>query len=225
MRELILKMSVSLDGFVGGPAGEIDWVFSGDQEAIAWSVETVGNASLHIMGSRTFRDMAAFWPTSTQVFAPPMNQIPKAVFSKQGPAVLKAAGTTKALEDARTDAGSTHAGRPQPGAESWSEAYVASGDLADEIARLKARDGKPILAHGGAAFARSLIAQGLVDEYALLVHPVVLGKGLPIFSDVAPPRRLKRISSRAFPGGLAGADLSSGVTTSEHFSTPNNSLL
>ncbi|RDL51169.1 hypothetical protein BLJAPNOD_02299 [Ensifer sp. M14] len=201
MRELILKMSVSLDGFVGGPQGEIDWVFSGDQEAIAWSVETVGNASLHIMGSRTFKDMAAFWPTSTQVFAPPMNRIPKAVFSRQGSAVLKVAGATKALEDARTDAGVTYPETLQPGAESWSEAYVASGDLAGEIARLKAGDGKPILAHGGAAFARSLIAEVLVDQYALLVHPVVLGKGLPIFSGVTSPRRLELISSRAFPGG------------------------
>jgi dihydrofolate reductase len=201
MRELILKMSMSLDGFVGGPGGEIEWVFSGDQKAIAWSVDTVSNASLHIMGSRTFKDMAAFWPTSTQVFAPPMNRIPKAVFSRRGPAVLKTAETTNALKDAEADAGTTRSGELQPGAESWTEAYVASGDLADEIARLKAGDGKPIVAHGGAGFARSLIAGDLVDQYALLVHPVVLGKGLPIFSEVAPSRRLKLVSSTPFPGG------------------------
>lgn len=201
MRELILKMSLSLDGFVGGPEGEIEWLFGVDQAATAWTVETVWNASLHIMGSRTFRDMAAFWPTSTEVFAPPMNQIRKAVFSKQGPAILNATGTTKPLEDARANAGSTQSGQLQPGAESWGEAYVASGDLADEIAKLKARDGKPIIAHGGAGFARGLIARELVDQYALLVHPVVLGRGLPIFSDVVPPRRLKLISATAFPGG------------------------
>jgi len=89
MRDLILKMSVSIDGFVGGPDGGIKWVFDSDQEATAWIVKTVWNASLHIMGSRTFHDMAAYWPTSTEVFAPPMNQIPKAVFSRQGPAILK----------------------------------------------------------------------------------------------------------------------------------------
>jgi dihydrofolate reductase len=179
MRDLILKMSVSIDGFVAGPDGGIKWVFGKDQEAKAWSVEAVSNASLHIMGSRTFHDMAAYWPTSTDIFALPMNQIPKAVFSKQGPAILKAAGATA----------------------SWAQAYVASGDLAEEIAKLKAQDGKPIMAHGGAGFARSLIAHDLVDRYVLLVHPVVLGKGLPIFSDLATPRRLKLISSRAFPGG------------------------
>ena len=104
MRDLILKMSLSIDGFVGGPDGGIKWVFDNDQEATAWTVETVWNASLHIMGSRTFHDMAAYWPTSTEVFAPPMNRIPKAVFSRQGPAILKAADTTASLRDARANA-------------------------------------------------------------------------------------------------------------------------
>jgi len=191
-------MSVSLDSFVSGPEGEAKWIFSGDQEAIAWKVENAWNAGLHIMGSRTFQGMAAFWPTATGVFAPPMNQIPKAVFSKQGPAILKAATTT--LRDAQAQAGDTQTGL-QPGAESWAEAYVASGDLADEITKLKAQDGKPIIAHGGAAFARSLVAQNLVDEYVLLVYPIALGKGVPIFSDLPAPRPLKLVRSRAFPLG------------------------
>ncbi|HEV2503567.1 MAG TPA: dihydrofolate reductase family protein [Mesorhizobium sp.] len=187
MRELILTMTMSLDGFVCGPNGEADWIRDGDQEAMAWKLENLSNAGLHIMGSRTFRSMAAYWPTATGVFAPLMNQIPKAVFSRQGPAVLKAIGTPS--------------GQPQPRAESWSEAYVASGSLADEIARLKSQDGKPIVAHGGAAFARSLIAEALVDQYRLVVHPLALGKGLPIFADLVSPARLKRIDSKTFPLG------------------------
>jgi dihydrofolate reductase len=201
MRDLILKMSISIDGFVGGVDGSIKWIFGNDQEAIAWTLETVWNASLHIMGSRTFQDMAAFWPTSTEVFAPPMNQIPKAVFSRQGPAFLKTVNTTAALKDARANAGAGQPVELQPGAESWAETYVASGDLAEEIAKLKAQEGKPIVAHGGASFARALVAQGLVDQYALLVHPVALGKGLPIFSDLAMPRPLRLITSKNFPGG------------------------
>ena len=198
MRKLILKMSMSLDGFVGGPEGQAGWVFGADAEAVAWTVETVWNASLHIMGSHTFRDMAAYWPTSTEVFAPPMNQIPKAVFSRQG---LTAAATTRALTDARAQAGDTQTGQLQAGAESWAQAYVAAGDLTDEINGLKAQDGKPIVAHGGAGFARSLIVRDLVDEYALLVHPIALGKGLPIFSDLPAPRRLELVSAKVFPGG------------------------
>ena len=201
MRKLILTMSISLDSFVSGLDGDIKWVFTGDQEAVVWKVENLWNAGLLIMGSSSFQSMATFWPTSTMVFAPPMNQIPKAVFSKQGPAILKAAVTAREIKDAQAQAGDTQTGQLQPGAESWAQAYVASGDLADEINRLKAQDGKPIIALGGASFARSLIAQNLVDEYALLVHPIALGKGVPIFSDLPAPRPLKLVSSRTFPLG------------------------
>jgi dihydrofolate reductase len=194
-------MSMSIDGFVADPDSGLKWIFDKDEEAAAWTVETVWNASLHIMGSRTFHDMAGFWPFSTDVFAPPMNQIPKAVFSKLGPAILAAATTTQGLKDAQADAGTGQTKVMQPGGESWAEAYVASGDLAEEIAKLKAQDGKPIIAYGGASFARSLAAQGLVDQYHLRVHPVALGKGLPLFSDLATPRQLKLISSKAFPAG------------------------
>lgn len=192
MRKLILSMSMSLDGFVGDPTGDVQWIFSGDQEAIAWKVRKLDEAGLIVMGSRSFKDMSPFWPTSTSVFAPAMNRIPKAVFSSQGAAVLDAA--TAAIKHAEP-------GQLQPGAESWSKAHVASGDLAEEIARLKAQDGKPIVALGGALFARRLIAHNLVDEYALMVHPIALGKGLPIFADLPQPRPLRLVSSKAFPLG------------------------
>jgi dihydrofolate reductase len=186
MRDLILKMSISIDGFVSDMDGRNTWMFGSDEEAKAWSVETIWNASLHIMGSRTFLDMAAYWPTSTDMFAPPMNQIPKAVFSRQGITIPENANMT---------------GEPQPGAASWATPYVASGNLAEEIARLKAGESKPIIAHGGARFARSLVARGLIDQFVLLVHPVALGKGLPLFSELAAPTPLRLMSSKAFPGG------------------------
>jgi dihydrofolate reductase len=80
----------------------------------------------------------------------------------------------------------------------------ASGDLGDEIARLKAQDGKPIIAHGGVTFARAFVADGLVDQVVLGVHHVALGKGLALFSGLAAPMPLKLVSSTAFPGGAVG---------------------
>jgi dihydrofolate reductase len=201
MRDLILKMSMSLDGFVSDLDGRNTWMFGADEEAKAWSVEFIGNASLHIMGSCSFQDMAAWWPTSTDAFAAPMNQIPKAVFSRQGPAILEKLNTSAALDEARAKAGASQSVEPQPGAGSWTEAYVASGDLAEEITKLKAQEGKPIIAHGGVRFARSLVAQGLVDQFTLLVAPVALGQGLPLFSELAAPTSLKLVNSKAFPGG------------------------
>ena len=203
MRELILKMSISIDGFVGSPDGGIKWIFdTHDDQAAAWTVRTIWDASLHVMGSRTFHDMAAYWPTSTEVFAPPMNQIPKAVFSRQGASILPGTThTTAALRDARANARREPHGVLQPGADSWAQAYVATGDLNEEIAKLKARDGKPIIAHGGASFARSLVASGAVDQYVLLVHPVALGKGLPLFTGLPAPKILKLVSATTFPRG------------------------
>jgi dihydrofolate reductase len=201
VRDLILKMALSIDGFVSDLDGRNTWMFGADQEAKAWGVELIWNASLHIMGSRSFHDMAAWWPTSTDPFAAPMNQIPKAVFSRQGPAILTKVSTSAALDEARAKAGATQSAQPQPGAASWAEAYVASGDLVEEIAKLKAQEGKPIIAHGGVSFARSLVAHGLIDRFALIVAPVALGKGLPLFSELAAPTRLKLMSSKAFPGG------------------------
>ena len=90
-----------------------------------------------------------------------------------------------------------HAAHPNVGA----ALFVGLGCEVMQVARLKAQEGGPIRAHGGAGFARSLLAEGLVDRLVLLVHPVALGRGLPIFSDLAAPRRLALVGSRAFPRG------------------------
>jgi dihydrofolate reductase len=199
MRQLILKMSISADGFVGGPNGEIDWIFKAyDATVIDWEVAILWQASAHLMGSRTFRDMAAYWPTSTEPYAPPMNEIPKVVFSRSG--LVGQGTTTRALDDAVRLRTAPEAPAPS-NFSSWTTPTIASGNLAEEIARLKQQDGKPLLAHGGAAFVQSLVKEGLVDEYCLLVHPVALGRGLPIFSGLAKPIDLKLVSATTFATG------------------------
>jgi dihydrofolate reductase len=194
-------MSVSIDGFVGGPGGEIDWIFrSMDEEGTAWTVESIRQAGVHAMGSRTFRDMAAYWPSSTEPFAAPMNEIPKVVFSRTGPASIQA--TTRALEDARAQANATSA--PSPGVvRGWTDARIIVGDLSAGVARLKQEPGKDIVAHGGASFAQSLVRLGLVDEYRLLVHPVALGRGLPLFAGLSAPADLELVDVKAFGSGTA----------------------
>lgn len=191
MRELILKMFMSLDGFVGSTDGNPAALMPPpDPVGKAWNAERAWDTSLHVVGSRTFQMWAGYWPTATDAFAAPMNQIPKAVFSKRGPAILEAARAAQ-----------SKGGALQPGAESWTQAYVASGDLVEEITKLKAQDGKPMFAYGGVTFARSLIAHGLVDQFELAIIPIVLGQGLSIFSELKQPRRLTLESSKAFPKG------------------------
>jgi dihydrofolate reductase len=196
-RELILKMSISVDGFVGGPDGELAWLFpTMDDEAIAWQVETLSQAGVHIMGSRTFRDMAAYYPTSTMPYASPMNEIPKVFFSRTGAAGSATRGLTDANAQPRAPLPSAEAKQ-----ESWDNARVAAGELAGEITRLKQEPGNYILAHGGASFAGSLVKLGLIDEFRLLVHPVALGRGLPLFNDLSSPLNLSLVDAKAFGSG------------------------
>lgn len=85
MRKLIMKISVSVDGFVGGANGAKDWVFkTGDEESLVWSVGQIRQAGLIIMGRKSFETMAPYWPTATGPFAALMNEIPKALFTKKG---------------------------------------------------------------------------------------------------------------------------------------------
>ncbi|MEX6690557.1 dihydrofolate reductase family protein [Danxiaibacter flavus] len=189
MRKLIMKMSVSLDGFVAVPDGKNDWIFkTGDEESAAWSVDQIRQAGLIIMGRKSFENMAPYWPTATGPFAAPMNEIPKAVFTKNG---FKPA-----------DCLQTAKGEQSPAIASWAKAQVFDGDLAETITKLKADSGKPIVAIGGAGFMQSLIATGLIDEYHMAIHPVALGSGLPIFTGLQIPLYLKLAEVKAFPKGV-----------------------
>jgi len=185
MRKLIMKMSMSLDGFVSDANGGNDWVFkSSDETSRTWSVEQTWKAGLIIMGRKTFEKIGAYWPTATGPFAAPMNEIPKAVFTKKG-----FAGILPSAEQS-------------PAAASWAVPRIFDGDLAGGIRELKDEPGKPIVAIGGAGFMRSLIETGLIDEFQLIIHPVALGSGLPIFTDLATPLYLKLVDVKSFPGGI-----------------------
>jgi dihydrofolate reductase len=170
MAALILKMSVSLDGYIAPPDGSTDWIAAGrSADGLTWSVETVGAAAAHLVGAATYTAWSGFWPGAAGPFARAMNEIPKVVFS-----------------DSLTSA-------------DWGETTIASGDLAESVTRLKREhaDGY-LLAHGGVRFARSLVATGLIDEYRLLIHPVVLGAGERLF---AAPLTVEPVSTTVFSGG------------------------
>ncbi|AJT42192.1 dihydrofolate reductase family protein [Psychromicrobium lacuslunae] len=187
MRKLIVKMSISLDGYVVGPHGDSEWMFRHrSEDSSAWVLETIQQAGLHAMGSVTYRIMSNFWPSGTDQMAAAMNEIPKVVFTRQE----------------SFDAQVPPAVAASAGASSWNASRVANGDLAEEVGRLKQESGGYILVHGGANFVSSLIQHGLVDEYRLAVHPVALGGGLPIFADLAQPLNLALISSTRFDGGV-----------------------
>ena len=170
MASLVLKMSVSLDGYVAPVDGSTDWIAAGgSSDGLSWTVETVSNAGAHLIGAATYAGWAGYWPGASGPFATAMNEIPKVVFSN-----------SLASAD-------------------WGETTIAAGDLAEAVTRLKReRSGGYLLAHGGARFARSLVETGLIDEYRLMIHPVVLGAGERLF---LAPLAIEPISTTAFSGG------------------------
>jgi dihydrofolate reductase len=203
MRKLMLKMSISLDGFCADsdPDGPQKWLFdTADDESNAWELSFITDAGYHAMGHETYRVMAGFWPVSTDVFAEAMNSIPKLIFTRRGLDAGDAAITPRAVAEARK----SPEGKSIPTDDiirSWTHPRVANGDLGEEIRKLKHEDGKDIIAYGGASFAQSLIELDVVDDYRFLIHPVILGRGLPVFTKARAWMHLELVEERRFPKG------------------------
>jgi dihydrofolate reductase len=174
MASLILKLSMSLDGYIAPADGSNGWEAAGrSDDGARWVLETVSNAETHLVGAAIYARWARSWPGAAGPFARPMNEIPKVVFSR----------TLKRAE--------------------WQGSRIARGELADEIAALKQESGKDLLAWGGATFAQSLSRLGLVDESRLVLQPIALGAGLPLFKDLTAPLRLELVEAQTYATGAA----------------------
>ncbi|MGI8881672.1 MAG: dihydrofolate reductase family protein [Jatrophihabitans sp.] len=172
MRTVALQMGISIDGYVsGGPEEDIGRGEAEHSDVAARKMAWVAQAGLHAMGRVTYEEMSGFWPTSTGEYARPMNEIPKVVFSKT---------LTRA---------------------DWATTTIASGDLEEEVAKLKAEPGGEIIVYGGFTFAQALTRANLVDEYRLVTRPVALGSGEPMFRDLPAGRRLELAEVTPYPDG------------------------
>jgi dihydrofolate reductase len=173
-RPVVVQMGITLDGFVHGAKGYEDWGLPPEEDdVVAWKVASLREAGTHIMGRKSYEAMATVWPNGTGLYADIMNDIPKVVFSSS----LTAAD--------------------------WPESRIAGGDLTGDIATLKGEAGGIILAHGGATFIDSLIRERVVDEYRLVIHPVVIGHGTSLFRALRQPLRLEVVEARTFPSGTS----------------------
>ena len=166
-------MSVSVDGYVEGPNREIDWHIV-DDEFNSYAVETLRATDVLIMGCKTYQLMAAFWPTEKgdhSGVTEEMNSTPKLVFSS----------TLKHVD--------------------WRNSHLATGSIADEVARLKQVPGDGLLWVGGSDLAASFLEQGLVDEIRLIVTPILLGAGKTVLGAITRRYPLKLLWTRSFSSG------------------------
>ncbi|MEU4097010.1 dihydrofolate reductase family protein [Streptomyces sp. NPDC026673] len=178
MRKIILQMSVSLDGYFEGPGREIDWHLV-DEELHRHMNERLRTMGGFLSGRVTHELMAGYWPTAD---ADP----------ESGPVVAEFAGIWRDMPKFVYSRTLEHA--------DWNTTIVRDV-VAEEVMALKARPGGDLVL-GGADLAASFLRLGLVDEYRIYVHPVVLGRGRPVFPDADTLTALRLTGTQAFGNGV-----------------------
>lgn len=180
MRKLKLQVQISVDGFVAGARGEMDWMtFDGDAELGQYVTDITATVDCIVLGRRLAEGFIPHW---SAVAADPEH--PEFAAGQKFT-------TTPKVVFTRTHDQSV-----------WANTTLATGDLTEEIVRLKDQAGGDIIAYGGASFVSALIRHDLIDEYHLFVNPVALGTGLSIFAALENPQRFVLEGAQAFPCGI-----------------------
>jgi dihydrofolate reductase len=173
MRKLIYSMGVSLDGFIAGPGGEIDWS-APDEELHRLHNQQMREIGAHLCGRRLYEVMA-YWETVDENSSAPEHELEFARIWKNTPKIV----FSKTLERVEGNA------------------RLVRDGVGEEVAKLKGQPGKD-LAVGGASLASTCIKLGLIDEYGLFVSPVVLGGGTPYFPALDEPISLELVETQTF---------------------------
>ena len=187
MRKVIADEWMTLDGVIQAP-GQADEDESGgfqhggwhlgylDEIAQRWAAESIIKAGGFLLGRRTYENFAAHWPNASeeeQVLAEPLNTKPKYVASRT---------LTEPL--------------------AWQNSTVLQGDIAEAVATLKQQDGEDLHLIGSSQLAQTLFEHGLVDEFHLMIDPVVVGGGKRLFRDDGALRQLRLVDSQVTTTGV-----------------------
>jgi dihydrofolate reductase len=176
MRKLIVFNHVSLDGYFTDRSGDMSWAHKQDDEWSAFVRENASGGGELVFGRITYEMMASFWPTpfaaeKFPVVAAGMNQLPKVVFSRT-------------LEHA-----------------SWNNTRLVKDGIGSAVRTMKEEPGKDMVIMGSGSIVSQLTDEGLIDEFQIVVSPIVLGKGRTLFESVTRRLNLRRTRSRTFGNG------------------------
>ena len=180
MRKLKLQVQMSVDGFIAGPNGEMDWMtWEWDDRLKSYVEELTASVDTILLGRKMAGGFVSHWanvitkPENPEfTFGKKMIDLPKVVF-------------TKTLD------------KPE-----WPNTVFAKGSLVEEITKIKNQKGRDIIVYGGASFDSSLIKAGLIDEYHLFVNPAVVGNGMAIFKSFDKKDKLRLVKSMSFDCGI-----------------------
>jgi dihydrofolate reductase len=177
MRKLKLQMQMTINGYVAQPNGKNDWMtWNPDDELIAFMSSLLDTSDTLLIGRKTAEAIIQYWEKTadenpTHPFAKKIAALQKIVF-------------TKTLDKS-----------------TWNNTTLAKGNLAETIASLKQQNGKNILVFGGVDFVSSLIKEGLIDEYHLIVNPTAISNGMTIFHSLDSVRKFTPTQAKLYPGG------------------------
>ena len=174
MRKLKLQVQMTVDGYIAGPNGEMDWmVWDWDDALKNYVTAITAPVDCIILGRKLAQGFIPHWAANPeQEGADKMNNTAKVVF-------------TKTLDKSE-----------------WPNTVLAKGNLVDEITQLKKQPGNDIIVYGGANFVSALIKEGLIDEYHLFINPTAIGNGMTIFKELDGKLNLALVKSTSFACGI-----------------------
>lgn len=180
MRKLKLQMQMSIDGFVAGTKGELDWMtWDWSNDIKKYVADLTDSFDTILLGRKMTDGFIQHWSSVLE--------------DKNNPEYSAAKKFIETPKVVFTKTINKH---------NWVNTTLARGDIADEVNKIKEQKGKDIIVYGGAGFVSSLIKNNLIDEYHLFINPSAIGKGLEIFDDLESNFSLKLIKSKAFDCGI-----------------------
>ncbi|MES2765814.1 MAG: dihydrofolate reductase family protein [Bacteroidota bacterium] len=180
MRKIVVGMHVSLDGFVGGPNGEMNWIKAND-EVFTYSDAMTKAADTALYGRTTFGMMESYWPTAAEQPNATKHDIAHAAWYKKVDKIV----LSKTMQDA-----------------ALKNTTVIGENVAEKISALKQQAGKNIQIFGSPRAVHSLMQANLIDDFWLFVNPVILGEGIPFFKVITERIQLKLVSNEALKCGV-----------------------
>jgi dihydrofolate reductase len=180
MRKLVLFIHTSLDGFVAGSKGEMDWI-TVDEDMFDYAGRQTDKADTALYGRVTYQMMESYWPTAGEKpNATKHDKQHSTWYNKVGKVVL-----SKTLKEANL-----------------TNTNIISDNISEEITKLKQKAGKDILIFGSPTAVHSLITENLIDDYWIFINPVLLGQGIPLFNEIKNKIKLKLVTNIAFSSGV-----------------------
>jgi dihydrofolate reductase len=180
MRKIISFMHISLDGFVAGPNGKMDWI-KVDEEIFDHVGKRISQTDTAIYGRVTYQMMEGYWPTAGDEPGASKHDIEHSKWYKNVRKVV----LSKTMKDKRL-----------------ANTNIISNNLSKEINDIKQKDGSEILLFGSPTATHSLIKENLIDGYWLFVNPIILGEGIPLFTGIKDKINLKLLTTRKFTSGV-----------------------